>query len=101
VAKEFAAEVAQVFLASRTKSNVEEVTKQITAAGGIAQAAVIDALDDVAVGKYGKNGGNCTRTCQTDFCKSKGRERFHGAHWCGLDLPQHDSWRWSFRQRDR
>jgi len=52
VAKEFAAEGAEVFLAGRTKSNVEDVTKQITAEGGRAHAKVIDALDDVAVDKY-------------------------------------------------
>lgn len=52
VAKEFAAEGAEVFLAGRTKSNVEDVTKQITADGGRAHAAVIDALDDTAVNEY-------------------------------------------------
>ena len=52
VAKEFALEGAEVFLAGRTKSNVEEVTKQITAAGGRAYSAVIDAIDDAAVGEY-------------------------------------------------
>ena len=52
VAKEFAAEGAEVFLAGHTKSNVEDVAKQITAAGGNAHSAVIDALDDVAVDKY-------------------------------------------------
>ena len=52
VAKEFAAEGAEVFLAGRTKSNVEEVARQITAAGGRAHPAVIDALDDAAVDEY-------------------------------------------------
>jgi 3-oxoacyl-[acyl-carrier protein] reductase len=52
VAREFAAEGAEVFLAGRTKSNVEEVAKQITAAGGSAHAAVIDALDDTIVNEY-------------------------------------------------
>jgi len=52
VAKKFAAEGAEVFLAGRTKSNVEQVMKQITAAGGRAHAAVIDALDDAAVKNY-------------------------------------------------
>jgi 3-oxoacyl-[acyl-carrier protein] reductase len=52
VAKEFAGEGAEVFLAGRTKSNVEHVTKQITAAGGRAHAALIDALDDATVSKY-------------------------------------------------
>src|SRR5262249_55024110 len=45
VAKEFAAEGAQVFLAGRTKSNLEFIAGQIVASGGTAQIAVIDALD--------------------------------------------------------
>ena len=52
VAKEFAAEGAEVFLAGRTRSNVEAVAKQITAGGGRAHPAVIDALDDAAVNEY-------------------------------------------------
>jgi NAD(P)-dependent dehydrogenase (short-subunit alcohol dehydrogenase family) len=52
VAKEFAAEGAEIFLAGRTKSNVEEVAKEIIADGGRAHAAVIDAMDDVAVSQY-------------------------------------------------
>jgi 3-oxoacyl-[acyl-carrier protein] reductase len=52
VAKEFAAEGAEVFLAGRTGSNVEDITKQIAAAGGRAHAAVLDALDDAAVNEY-------------------------------------------------
>jgi 3-oxoacyl-[acyl-carrier protein] reductase len=52
VAKEFAAEGAEVFLAGRTKSNVEAVTKQITRDGGRAHSYVIDALDDAAVNEY-------------------------------------------------
>jgi NAD(P)-dependent dehydrogenase (short-subunit alcohol dehydrogenase family) len=52
VAKEFAAEGAEVFLAGRTQSKVEEVARQITAAGGRANAAVIDALDDGIVNNY-------------------------------------------------
>src|SRR6266446_3590317 len=42
VAKEFAAEGAEVFLAGRTRSNLEPVAKKITEAGGKAHAAVID-----------------------------------------------------------
>jgi NAD(P)-dependent dehydrogenase (short-subunit alcohol dehydrogenase family) len=52
VAKEFAAEGAEVFLAGRTKSSVEEVAKQITTGGGRAHATVLDALDDAAVNQY-------------------------------------------------
>jgi 3-oxoacyl-[acyl-carrier protein] reductase len=52
VAKEFAAEGAEVFLAGRTRSNLEPVAKKITEAGGKAHAAVIDTLDDGAVNQY-------------------------------------------------
>jgi 3-oxoacyl-[acyl-carrier protein] reductase len=52
VAKEFAAEGAEVYLAGRNKLNVEEVTKQITSAGGRAHAAVVDAVDGPAVDEY-------------------------------------------------
>jgi NAD(P)-dependent dehydrogenase (short-subunit alcohol dehydrogenase family) len=52
VAKEFATEGAEVFHSGRTKSKVEEVAKQITAAGGRAHASVIDALDEGAVNNY-------------------------------------------------
>jgi len=52
VAKEFAADGAEVFLAGRTKANVETVMRQITEDGGRAQAAVIDAQDYAAVDKY-------------------------------------------------
>jgi 3-oxoacyl-[acyl-carrier protein] reductase len=52
VAREFAAEGAEVYLAGRSKSNVEDVTNQIIAAGGRAQSKVIDALDDAAVNDY-------------------------------------------------
>src|ERR1700758_5161496 len=52
VAREFAAEGAEVFLAGRTKSNVEEVSTQITAAGGISHGATTDVLDDRAVNEY-------------------------------------------------
>ena len=52
VAREFAAGGAEVFLAGRTKSNVEEIAKQITTAGGKAQAAGIDVLDDGTVNEY-------------------------------------------------
>jgi 3-oxoacyl-[acyl-carrier protein] reductase len=52
VAKEFAVEGARLFLAGRTKSNVDDVAKQIVATGGHANAEVVDALDDAAVNGY-------------------------------------------------
>lgn len=52
VAKEFAAEGALVFLAGRTRTSLEAVAKQITASGGQARTAVVDAFDDVGVNQY-------------------------------------------------
>jgi 3-oxoacyl-[acyl-carrier protein] reductase len=52
VARRFAAEGAEAFLAGRTESTLDAVTRQITAAGGRASYAVVDALDDSAVDKY-------------------------------------------------
>lgn len=52
VARELAAEGAQVFLSGRTKASVEAVAKQVTAAGGKAHTAVVDALDGAAVDTY-------------------------------------------------
>jgi NAD(P)-dependent dehydrogenase (short-subunit alcohol dehydrogenase family) len=52
VAKEFAAEGAEVFLAGRTRVTVEAVAKEIAAAGGQAHAAAIDSTDDAAVNQF-------------------------------------------------
>src|SRR5579863_8520314 len=53
VAREFAAEGAQVFLVGRTKSGLEAVAEQINASGdGAAETAMIDVLDDTAVNRY-------------------------------------------------
>lgn len=52
VAKEFAAQGADLFLSGHTKPGVESVAKQIAANGGRAQATVIDTLDDAAVNQY-------------------------------------------------
>jgi len=55
VAKEFAAERAEVFLSGRTRSPVEDVAKDIEKAGGCAHVAELDALDDSAVNEYIKD----------------------------------------------
>jgi NAD(P)-dependent dehydrogenase (short-subunit alcohol dehydrogenase family) len=52
VAKELAAEGAEVFLSGRTKSSVEALAKQIAANGGTAHSAVIETLNDTAVSEY-------------------------------------------------
>ena len=52
VARMFGAEGAEVFLAGRTASTLDAVTRQINESGGHASYAVVDALDDSAVDKY-------------------------------------------------
>ena len=52
VAFAFAREGANVYLAGRTVENLEEVAKQIRSAGGAAQTAQVDALDEQAVDEH-------------------------------------------------
>jgi NAD(P)-dependent dehydrogenase (short-subunit alcohol dehydrogenase family) len=52
VAGEFAREGARVFLAGHTVESLEEVAKDITATGGSAEVAVLDALDEKAVDEH-------------------------------------------------
>lgn len=49
VARAFAREGARVFLAGRTLARLEEVAREIRAAGGLAETAQVDALDERAV----------------------------------------------------
>jgi 3-oxoacyl-[acyl-carrier protein] reductase len=52
VASAFAREGAKVFLANRTLSKMEALAKEITDAGGMAEAVEVDALDEQAVEKH-------------------------------------------------
>ena len=52
VAKEFAREGASVFLTGRNRENLEAVAREIAAAGGSAEVAVVDALDEEAVEEH-------------------------------------------------
>ena len=52
VARAFAREGARVFLAGRTLTRVEAVAEEISAAGGTAEAARVDALDEQAVEEH-------------------------------------------------
>jgi 3-oxoacyl-[acyl-carrier protein] reductase len=52
VARAFAGEGARVFLAGRTRATLDEVAGGIRAAGGAAEAAVVDALDARAVDEH-------------------------------------------------
>jgi 3-oxoacyl-[acyl-carrier protein] reductase len=49
MARAFAAEGARVFLAGRTPAKLDAVAEAIRAAGGLAETAVVDALDEDAV----------------------------------------------------
>jgi len=52
VAREFAAEGAEVFLSGRHQVRIEEVKHCIEEAGGRAHAGAVDALDETAVQTY-------------------------------------------------
>jgi len=52
VARTFAREGAKLFLAGRTSESLEEVAKDIRAAGGSAEVADLDALDEQAVDEH-------------------------------------------------
>jgi NAD(P)-dependent dehydrogenase (short-subunit alcohol dehydrogenase family) len=55
VAATFAREGARVFLAGRTRESLERVAKDITSAGGRADIAVLDALDEQAVDDHARS----------------------------------------------
>ena len=52
VARAFAREGAKVFLAGRTGATLDEVAEEIVAAGGAAETALVDALDERAVDEH-------------------------------------------------
>ncbi|HEY6001569.1 MAG TPA: SDR family oxidoreductase [Anaeromyxobacter sp.] len=52
VARAFAREGAKVFLAGRTLAKVDAVAREISAGGGMAEAAQVDALDEQAVAEH-------------------------------------------------
>lgn len=54
VARGFAREGARVFLAGRTREQLEAVVSDIKAAGGFAEAVVLDALDERAVDEHAR-----------------------------------------------
>jgi 3-oxoacyl-[acyl-carrier protein] reductase len=52
VARAFAREGAMVFLAGRTLESLEEVAREVRSAGGVAETARVDALDERAVDEH-------------------------------------------------
>jgi NAD(P)-dependent dehydrogenase (short-subunit alcohol dehydrogenase family) len=55
VAKAFARDGANVFLTGRTRESLDKVAEEITAAGGRADVAVVDALDEQAVDDHARD----------------------------------------------
>ena len=55
VSKTFTREGARVFLVGRTPDTLEAVAKDITGSGGLAETAVLDALDEQAVDEHVSN----------------------------------------------
>ena len=52
VARAFAREGARVFLTGRTLASIEAVAREIRAAGGVAESAQVDPLDEQAVEQH-------------------------------------------------
>ena len=52
VTRAFAREGASVFLAGRTRARLEDVARAIRSAGGVAETAEVDALDERAVDEH-------------------------------------------------
>jgi NAD(P)-dependent dehydrogenase (short-subunit alcohol dehydrogenase family) len=52
ISRAYAREGARVFLAGRTRAALDRVAEEIRAAGGTAEVAVVDALDEPAVDRY-------------------------------------------------
>jgi NAD(P)-dependent dehydrogenase (short-subunit alcohol dehydrogenase family) len=52
VARAFAREGARVFLAGRTLASLDDVARDITTKGGVAETARVDALDELAVDQH-------------------------------------------------
>ena len=67
VAKEFAREGARVFLAGRTRDPLDAVAADISSAGGSAEVAVLDALDEKAVDEHARAIGSEAGSIDVSF----------------------------------
>ena len=67
VARAFAREGAKVFLAGRTLASLDQVSAEITAAGGQAESAQVDALDEKAVDEHADSVVERTGTLDVSF----------------------------------
>lgn len=87
VAKEFAAEGAQVFLAGRSKVDLETVANLITQGGGKARTTVIDTLDDASVSCFMDDIAKQVRTIDVLLDVAGPRAKEYGNGKNALDLP--------------
>jgi len=90
VARAFAREGARVFLAGRTLSSLEEVAGEIGAAGGTAEAAVVDAFDQRAVDEHADAVAGKAGTIDVSF-NAIGHGDVHGSPL--LEMPYDDFFR--------
>ncbi len=67
VAKEFAREGPRVFLAGRTRAKLEALAKEIRSAGGSAEVAELDALDEQAVEEHAREVAEKAGTIDISF----------------------------------
>jgi NAD(P)-dependent dehydrogenase (short-subunit alcohol dehydrogenase family) len=87
VARAFAAEGAEVFLAGRGKASLDRVARQISESGGRAHVAVVDAVDDTAVDKYLEQVVEQAGGIDIEFNATGPRAAEYGTGTPGLDLP--------------
>src|ERR1700716_2087103 len=67
VVRTFAREGAAVFLVGRTRAKLDAVAKGVTSAGGSAEVAVLDALDEQAVEDHVQDVVSRTGTVDVSF----------------------------------
>jgi len=87
VARKFGAEGADVFLAGRTASTLDAVTRQINESGGHATYAVVDTLDDAAVDAYLDSVQRAAGRIDIEFNATGPRITEYGNGKPAVDLP--------------
>jgi 3-oxoacyl-[acyl-carrier protein] reductase len=87
VARAFATEGANVFLAGRTLASLEEVAGDISANGGTAETAQVDALDEQAIDQHARAVAEKAGGIDVSF-NAIGHPAFHGMPL--MDMPFED-----------
>jgi 3-oxoacyl-[acyl-carrier protein] reductase len=87
VARTFAAEGAEVFLAGRSRASLDAVARAISCAGGRAHAAVVDALDDTAVDSYLRQVAEGAGPIDIEINATGPRAAEYGSGIPAVDLP--------------